>query len=134
MDLGVVIGWLNTVLIGALGLAVLFSRRWRHLKWFPVYALSICLLAVVYKLWLFTADFSLATRLIGELLCLAAVAEALRKDANKQPTWLWFALAGLTVVPFLPRSPAPNLRFQACFSLRSLRPLRFQQICKALIN
>ena len=102
MDWAAIHSWGNTILLGGLGVFALATRRWKHLKWFPVYAFIVTLLAIVKLPWFNTHEVSIANRLMGELLCLGAVAEALRKDAKKQPHWLWFALLGLTVVPFLP--------------------------------
>ncbi|HUX07272.1 MAG TPA: hypothetical protein VMX35_08160 [Acidobacteriota bacterium] len=97
--------WCNTALLGLLGAAVLATRRWRHLRWFPFYALVIFFLSVVYLLWQYTPEFSLMKRLVGELLALGVVVEVLRKEADRRPKWPWLALISLTLVPFLPLDP-----------------------------
>lgn len=81
---------------------MLITRRWRHLVWLPVYAFSVALLSLSTYLWFYTHDFYLAKRLICELLFLVAVAEVLRKEAKKEPLWIYLALFGLVVVPFMP--------------------------------
>lgn len=99
------IGWINTILFGALGIAVLLTRRWKHLRWFPFYILIIVLLTVIQALWFFTHEFSYTKRIICGMLALGAASEVLRKDADKKPRWRWFALLGLTVIPFIPMNP-----------------------------
>ena len=104
MQWGIAIGWINTILLGVLGIAVLATRRWRHLKWLPVYAIVVCCLTVIQGLWLFTHEFSFPKRIVCSLLHLGAVCEILRKEADKRPVWRGLTLLGLVVIPFLPLS------------------------------
>jgi hypothetical protein len=94
--------WFNTALPGVMGAAVLLTRRWRHLRWFPIYALLVFLMNVVYLTWLYNYPFYWIKHLSGELLALGVVVEVLRKEANKRPLWPWLALASLASVYFLP--------------------------------
>ena len=96
----------NTLLLGVFGMALALSRRWSHLRWLSVYVLALFVCSVVYRTILPTSEFSLLKRLVGELLALGVVVEILRKEVGKRPLWPWFALAGLTFVPFLPLHPA----------------------------
>ena len=96
----------NTLLLGIFGISLVLSGRWRHLRWLPVYVLTLLVCSLAYRAFLPTPEFSLLKRLVGELLALGVVVEILRKDAGKRPIWPWFALAGLTVIPFLPLHPA----------------------------
>jgi hypothetical protein len=116
MSWGVAHGWINTVLLLLVGLFVLLTGRWKHLKWFPVYALAVsgltffqllCAYSLDFSqiLWINVVDFFHTKRLVGELLCLGAVVEVIRKEARKQPFWPWFALLGLVIIPFLPIDP-----------------------------
>ncbi|HUX08250.1 MAG TPA: hypothetical protein VMX35_13160 [Acidobacteriota bacterium] len=103
MEWGVVHGWINTLILGVIGLAVLAHVRWRRFRWFVCYALVSTVMAVVYKSWfLNNYDFYLIKYLTGNLLLLGALLELLRKEAEKFPAWAWLALAGIVVVPFLP--------------------------------
>lgn len=127
----VILGWINTSFLGVLGLAVLMTRRWRHLKWLPVYIFIVFFLSVVQLLGLYIHEFSFPKRLICCLLHLGAVAEVLRKDAVKSPHWLWFALFGLTVIPFLPIGQEmiyflPQFFFYAGLSLELPTALRLK--------
>jgi hypothetical protein len=105
VDWGVVYGWVNTGLLGLLGICVLVSGRWKHLRWLPVYALVTTALSVFQLGWLYVPEFSLVKRLICELLFLGAIVEVVYKDAKKRPFWPWFALLSFVIVPFLPIDP-----------------------------
>jgi hypothetical protein len=94
--------WFNTALPGVMGAAVLLARRWRHLRWFPFYALLVFFMNVLYLSWLYNYPFYWIKHLTGELLALGVVVEVLRKEANKRPIWPWFALVSLATVYFLP--------------------------------
>lgn len=104
MDWSVVVYWTNTILLGVLGIVVLITRRWHNLKWFPYYALLTSILSVVYLKWFYTHPFYKMKYIVGGLLLLAAVIEALRKETGREPWWSWFALMGLVIIPFLPIS------------------------------
>jgi len=106
MDLiGLLFGWVNTALLGVFGLSVLLTRRWRHLRWLPVYFLVVFSLAVVYKLWLYNSDFYFLKLMVSELLSLGVAVEILRKEAGKRPLWPWLALLCLVILPFAPIHP-----------------------------
>ena len=96
------LGIVNTGLIALVGVIAIF--RWRHLRWFPVYALTIAAFAAITILlpWIYTHELSIIRRTAGELLCLLAVVEVMRKEADGEPWWALPALLGLVVVPFLP--------------------------------
>jgi len=98
----VALGIVNTGLIALVGVIAIF--RWRHLRWFPVYALTIAAFAAITILlpWIYTHELSIIRRTAGELLCLLAVVEVMRKEADGEPWWALPALLGLVVVPFLP--------------------------------
>ncbi len=93
---------LNTIFIASIGIIALF--RWRHLRWFPVYALTISALFTLNFLfpWFYTHELSLIRRNIGELLCLLAYVEVMRKEVGHEPWWAVFALLGLVIIPFFP--------------------------------
>ena len=97
-----VIGIINTILLAVVGVIAIF--RWKHLRWFPVYALTIASFALTAILfpWFYTHELSLIRRNIGELLCLLAYVEVMRKEVGHEPWWAIFALTGLVVFPFLP--------------------------------
>lgn len=110
LDLSVeILYWFNTALPGVMGIAVLLSRRWRHLKWFPFYALIIFAMNVVYLAWFYNIPFYWIKHFTGELLALGVVVEVLRKEANKTPIWPWLALISLSTAYFLPIDG--NLKF-----------------------
>jgi hypothetical protein len=109
MEWGVVHGWINTLILGVLGLAVLANPRWRRFRWFVCYALIGTALAVVYKLFFLTYEFYLLKFIVTNLLALGAVVELVRSEKSKVPFWSWGALLCLVVVPFLPIDW--NLRF-----------------------
>lgn len=100
-----IIGWINTVILGLLGITLLITRRWSHLRWLLVYALVASFLSLIQLFGFHVHEISVPKRIICWLLLLGAVSEVLHKEANKRPHWLWFALFGLTVVPFLPLNP-----------------------------
>ena len=93
---------LNSIFIASIGIIALF--RWRHLRWFPVYALTISILPLFNLIfpWLYTHELSLIRINIGELLCLLAYVEVMRKEVGHEPWWAIFALLALVVVPFFP--------------------------------
>lgn len=108
MDAGVAIGWVNTALMAVAGGLAL--ARWRRLRWFPVYALIIPLLALLGRLFWYNHDFYLFKDHLGNLLLLLAVAEAWRVEAKGRQ---WWVLLVLPVVLFLSFYPLPlALRYQ----------------------
>lgn len=110
LDLSIeILYWFNTVLPGIMGIAVLLTRRWRHLRWFPFYALIVFAMNVVYLSWFYNIPFYWIKHLSGELLALGVIVEVLRKEANKRPIWPWLALISLSTVYFLPIDS--NLKF-----------------------
>ena len=104
--IAVFLGWMNTVLLGAVGIAVFFTRRWGHLRWFRIYLVAVVAMAIVYKLFFYrNVEFYMIKHYVGELLALAVVVEVLDKEADKRPFWPYLALFGLVVIPFLPIHP-----------------------------
>ena len=112
------LGIVNTGLIALVGVIAIF--RWRHLRWFPVYALTIAAFAAITIMlpWIYTHELSIIRRTAGELLCLLAVVEVMRKEAGGEPWWALPALLALVVVPFLPLPLTVRYYFpQAIFAL-----------------
>ncbi len=102
VDWGVVHYWINTFILGVLGLAVLAHSRWRRYIWFVCYALIASASTVIYLLFFYTHPFYLAKIVVTNLLVLGAVVELVRRESGSEPLWSWGALLCLVVVPFLP--------------------------------
>jgi len=102
MDWGVVHYWINTFILGVLGLAVLAHARWRRYRWFVCYALVASASTVIYLLFFYNHPFYLAKIVVTNLLVLGAVVELVRRESGREPLWSWGALLCLVVVPFLP--------------------------------
>jgi len=102
MDLGVALGWINISLLAIVGIFANF--RWKHLGFFPVYALTLSLLGFLGLAFWYNYDFVLITFDIGNLLCLLAVAEVWRVELKQKQWWFGLALIPMVVIPFLPLS------------------------------
>jgi len=102
MDLGVALGWINISLLAIVGIFANF--RWKHLGFFPVYALTLSLLGFLGLAFWYNYDFVLITFDIGNLLCLLAVAEVWRIEMKGRQWWFGLALIPMVVIPFLPLS------------------------------
>ena len=59
MDWVVAHNWINTLILGVLGIAVLVHTRWQKFRWFVCYALIGTFLAVLYKVWFYNHPFYL---------------------------------------------------------------------------
>ncbi len=99
MDLGVALGWINISLLAIAGIFANF--RWKHLGFFPVYALTLSVLGFLGLIWWYNYDFSLIRSNIGNLLCLLAVAEVWRVEFKRSQWWFIIALMPMVIIPFL---------------------------------
>lgn len=94
------VGWLNTVLIGLVG--VLAMRRWPRLVVFPAYALFVCALMFIGKLpGFYEPMFYMFREWICIVCCLAAIMEALRRATGRWPWWVLAAFVLPALAPFM---------------------------------
>lgn len=98
MGIGYLFGMASIAMIAATGL--LAVKRWSDLKFFPVYALAVSVIQIAgYHPALYTPDAYIVTNVIMQLLCLVAVAQALRW---KRVLWLLIPAGLMILSPLLP--------------------------------
>ena len=113
-------GWINTILIGIMGLSMLSMERWRKLKWFIVYSLVLFFGTVIYLLipQLQTYQVYSAKRSIDYLLLLLAARELIKHYFHSD--WkldLWFTLSLIPILVafpfgvFVPRIQLPYVGY-----------------------
>lgn len=98
----VTLGWINTFLLGFLGVLLLSRYRDSSARWFAAYALIVAVLGACYKLFLFDNFwFYIYKYLIGHLVLLGATMFILKKETGRFPFWGLPALAMITVLPLV---------------------------------